>query len=179
MEEERQEICAAVPVEQRVLNEIIQEVNACRKHWINHPEKRQINQKVLSLIKYLKLAINNNSPAGAAYCAFNLATIISKFGGVELAEEFYQRFAQNAANVRHAERQTLYARAFDTVKLELDGNCYPTWTHADFLNFILNKPEFEGLSANSLRDGIRDIFKARGLTDRIAKGKAQHVKRKK
>lgn len=87
--------------------------------------------------------------------------------------------ARMAANCRHAKVQTLYSQAIESVKLDLDANCHPEWTHADYTNHLLNQLSFQNLSDKTLRGRILEIFKNRGLCNRIAKGSAQHVKRKK
>lgn len=85
--------------------------------------------------------------------------------------------ARNAANDKHADRQTLYKRALVCVRLDLEGNCNPTWEHADYCNWLLNNPTYGKLSPDTLREKVLALFRELSLADRISRGPARHVKR--
>ena len=82
----------------------------------------------------------------------------------------------NAANKRHALTQNLFLQACNFVELDLDYNNNPDWMHADYVNWILNKEKFNSLSRESLKKHIREIFRKRGLDNRISNSKAKEVK---
>lgn len=80
-----------------------------------------------------------------------------------------------AANARHAKNQNLYTQACGSVEMNLEADTQPEWMHIDFVNDLLKNEKFKDLSRNSLIEKVRQLFKERGLTDRI--GKAKHIKK--
>lgn len=92
MEETLEIISAPVPAEDRVFNDIIQEVAEITKTWASDPDKAEQAENITSLITFLDVAIRlDKNPAGAAFCAFKLAAEIGQIAGSLEIKKMLQR----------------------------------------------------------------------------------------
>lgn len=130
---------------------------------------------MMTSIVHLREALKTGDPHIIVPATMRFAFTLCDLNKVDVIKQIKTDLAKDAANARHSDTRTLYAMAIECVKLSLDGNCNPEWEHIDYLNYLMSKPKYSSLSRDTLRKKVLALFKERGLTDRISKGRAKHV----
>ena len=152
-EEARHEISQLPTPDERILGEVIRGIY------------KVSNDEVKEELSALRATIwIGNNPVQSALLAFAIGTRTTTIRG-----------KINAANKRHGKIQNLYRQACESVELDLKYNNNPEWKHADYVNWILNQDKYNPLSRDSLKEKIRQLFRERGLDNRISNSKAKEV----